>query len=823
MIEKIQFDINPHVVRQLGEELVPDEITALMELVKNSYDADATYVNIEINTSENCDKLDLKYPKHKGYIIVEDDGFGMDKDTILKSWLIISYSAKRDMKSRKEKTKQGRTPLGEKGLGRLSTQRLADYCEILTTKEGSNDKVHIAFNWKDFDKTEKLGDVPVKLDTGESESNGTTLVLSNLKHTDVWKGTNLERFKGLLSQMISPYQETKPFEVFLKVNGQIIDLIQENQVLRDISISNFKFNFDTEKLTLSGQIKLEKLIGNRKDEYYKLIAPDKGKKFADYCYNNKKIREKDIQFKLTEKYFINFNKAIDFNFDIPGLEYIDGEKANPGSFFGELNEFAFRTDSYEEEIIKGIFDRFANFIEFAQSQAGIKIYRNGFAVQPYGFDKSNDWLNLSQAQTSGSSYYGLRPKNTIGYIAIDEGTNSNLRDKTDRNGLIENPYSKNFFLLVTVVRNEINRFLEQIRRSYNDFIRDSITENNKIKTVSQAFNSINSTVKSTQKVKSNFYQAKEKVKEIRKNTKEYIDSVEKNPLFVSKVDKEVARKIKEIFEQLELIESSLLELSPVIDQTSQLTETVDILKPKIEILEEQLENFSSLAALGIIAESISHEFNNIADNLSERVSIFSNKFEKNKIDKKDIYVLIEYINSTVSGLRVQLKHIDPSLKYLKEKKEQIDLLEYFQNENDFYTNRFKKNNIELKIKADVDFSVYMNKGKLTQILDNILLNSEYWLLERQKQEKKFKAVINIRIEKPWIYLYDNGYGISPSIEDNIFEAFVSSKPHKSGRGLGLFIVQQLLDSSGCIINLEPKRNELKRKYVFAINLSNVVK
>src|SRR5690554_5801817 len=132
--QKYHFDITPHIVKQLGEQLVPDEVTALLELIKNSYDADASYVSIEINTNGEYTKEKLFYPNRKGFIVVEDDGFGMDEKTIMKSWLLISYSNKRALNGVKEKTPNGRTPLGEKGLGRLSTQRLADICEIFTKK-----------------------------------------------------------------------------------------------------------------------------------------------------------------------------------------------------------------------------------------------------------------------------------------------------------------------------------------------------------------------------------------------------------------------------------------------------------------------------------------------------------------------------------------------------------------------------------------------------------------------------------------------------------------------------------------------------------------
>ena len=83
------FDINPHVIRQLGKELVSDSITALLELIKNSYDADATYVNVDIDTTAQIKGEDGSITT--GTITIEDDGFGMDEKTILKSWLVISY------------------------------------------------------------------------------------------------------------------------------------------------------------------------------------------------------------------------------------------------------------------------------------------------------------------------------------------------------------------------------------------------------------------------------------------------------------------------------------------------------------------------------------------------------------------------------------------------------------------------------------------------------------------------------------------------------------------------------------------------------------
>ena len=369
-MSKYHFDITPHIVKQLGEQLVSDEITALLELIKNSYDADASYVSIEINTTGKYLKNKLLYPNHEGFIEVEDDGFGMSEETIMKSWLIISYSHKRVMKEAKKTTPEGRTPLGDKGLGRLSTQRLADICEIFTNEEGEKG-THVAFNWKDFEQELALSEVRVQAESFESKrKKGTSLVLANLKHSEVWEGKNLEKFKGQVSQIISPYKENRPFEVYLKINGINIDLDKSNEELRDIAISRFDFSFDGKVIKLSGKTKLTKFIGNNREDYQNYVEVDNGKKFFEFL----KKKHKDLKFLSDGALFLGFEKKFDFEKDIGGLEIYNGKRANPGAFTGKIDEFTYDNWLTNDENIKEIFGKLSNYRDFAQSQAGIKFF-----------------------------------------------------------------------------------------------------------------------------------------------------------------------------------------------------------------------------------------------------------------------------------------------------------------------------------------------------------------------------------------------------------------------------------------------------------------
>jgi len=133
-----RFHVDASVVFQLGESLVSDVVQALVELVKNAYDADASFVRIVVDT-ENFPPADLEidagshsHAPSPGYILIEDDGTGMTRSVIRQGWLTISRSPKRTFKRELRVTPKGRTPLGDKGLGRLGVQRLGNRVHILT-------------------------------------------------------------------------------------------------------------------------------------------------------------------------------------------------------------------------------------------------------------------------------------------------------------------------------------------------------------------------------------------------------------------------------------------------------------------------------------------------------------------------------------------------------------------------------------------------------------------------------------------------------------------------------------------------------------------
>lgn len=815
-----RFDINPHVIRQLGEELVPDEMTALMELIKNAYDADASYVKIDINTKDMYSGEQLTYPNHNGYIVVEDSGIGMDDEAIVKSWLTISYSNKRaGADGIKTKTKKERTPLGDKGLGRLSTQRLSDCCEIFTVPEGGNKRYHVAFDWREFDKVERLSQVPVIVDSSPAGGNkGTKLVLTNLHSLDVWKGDRLETFKNKIVQVLTPFSEVRKFYIYITIDGESIDVMKKMDSILDLCQSSYEFVFDGETLVVSGIMKPEKLgSGNSvkvRDNYKAYIEKDGGAKFADYFFDTKG-KDKSY-FRPDKDGFIAFSKSFSFQNDMAGLSSIDGEKCNPGTFNGKIFDFAL-TDNFGA--VTNVFNTASEYKEYVKTQTGIKIYRDGFAVQPYGFGQ-NDWLGMSKSQTSGGSFYGLRPENTVGYFSISEGVNVHLKDKTDRQGFVENEYQYNFELIaITYIRKEIDSFIEAVRRCYLKFIGINRQENTGIKTLHQAYSEIRSAADASIGYAKRVEILREEVSHSKEASGRIVE--EANSLFNEGNHEKALMLLDENKATFEQVQVLLSELEEFVKRTAHLSLSVDYIEPKIDTLEGQLDDFSTLAAVGMTAESITHEFPNLIKRLNEGNADFKRIISKEPIERDVCQDFSRQVTIVANTMTQQLKHVSPALRFARESKVSFDIREFFESQKEqFYNPYLEKYGVSLEIKEDNQFSIMINEGRFIQIIDNLINNSIYWL--RQHPDQNVAPKVSILIKRPWLYVYDNGMGVAPAVEESLFEPFVTMKPKGQGRGLGLFIVRQLLDAVGCFIVLDERRNAKDRRYIFAMNLSNIV-
>ena len=811
-----RFEINPHVIKQLGSELVSDSVTAIMELIKNSYDADADYVKVTINTNDELLDPTLFYQGRKGYIVIEDNGCGMNEEIIRNSWLVISFSNKRPINGIKPKTKKLRTPLGDKGLGRLSTQRLASVCEIYSKTE-DDDYIHAGFEWKSFDDVSKLSDVDVQLN-GEkfSLSRGTRLVLTGLVDSGSWSGSNLERFKGQLSQLISPYDENKPFKVFLEVDGERIDVENDFRHLDNVCISNILFSYEGRKASLELSIKMQKLRGNalHADQYNRYILSDNGEGFTNFLLSKKKNSSFT---KSNSCYFLQYTDEIDIDTQLlmPRSPF-DAGMVDPGPFKGRIREFSFLADNSSWENLYTSFDDYKSFV---QNQIGVKVYRNGFAIKPYGID-GQDWLELGKGQTSGSSFYGLRPRNVVGYVAIDEANNKDLKDKTDREGLIENDFYRSFLKINMEIIRRVNEALQIIRRSYNDYIKECRPEVG-VKTFPQAVKRITETAQQGTDLVAEFKTVNEEIAEIRKEVENA--GKDNQDLFGDQI-KEKDEALKKASEFLSRYNSISQKALQVIESTPELRQAIEIITPMVENMKMQLGELASLASLGLVSEILSHDLGQIVTRLMRETMQISRKIDAGLVIEKDeIRHLLEYVKSTVSSIKNQLKHLDSSFKYKREERNAICISQLIgRDEKGFYADKLKEHNIDLEIDVKSDFTVMVNKGRMIQVFDNLINNSLYWLDRCKQMDNATELKMKATIKAPFVYFEDNGWGIERNVEDSIFEPFVTRKPLGEGRGLGLYIVKNLLNAENCDIALCDERNLSGRRYKFILDLNGII-
>jgi C4-dicarboxylate-specific signal transduction histidine kinase len=261
------------------------------------------------------------------------------------------------------------------------------------------------------------------------------------------------------------------------------------------------------------------------------------------------------------------------------------------------------------------------------------------------------------------------------------------------------------------------------------------------------------------------------------------------------------------------------------ERSRDLSRAADYLEQRVETLQNQLDEFSALAGLGMTAEAVSHELYTWVDRLGAETRTLIDTLRAQRITIPEVSVYTAHVRSGLSAIRRQLRHLAPSLRYEREKVDIISTATYFESSARYYSRlaRFAESGIKLEQREPFeDFRFRMNQGKLTQVFDNLVLNSAYWLAEGVRRGEVHEPRIRIGSISPRITIEDNGPGIDSSVEGMLFQPFVTTKPKSEGRGLGLYITQQLLDSAGCEIALLPNLNEHGRKYMFEINLTGAL-
>lgn len=827
----LHLEVHPSVVFKLGEDLITDAMQALIELVKNCYDADATWAEIIIRTG----LADTETPDAPS-IVIKDNGTGMTVEQIRRGWLTISNSVKREMKARGLSTHLGRTPLGDKGLGRLGAQRLGEIVTIVTRPAGAALEHELTIDWRAFQTKSSLSEVDLSLVTRPTkEAAGTILTITQLREPKQWRdaaksgsedGTSV--LQKDLSVLISPYGDERGLRILLKVDEERIDLYDLPARVRNAAEVRYLLNYGNGKLDVAGEAALSYWAPQEKRSkaedrvaFDSLLEADSGAAFLDWLNANRARQMEAFDCRAAEEpYFLRAHRSISLsdldNVALHRSEDGDMTPSDPGPFRGEVDYVTLGQGHPEA------FSNRSEFRNYLRSLAGVRVYRDGFGVR-----MDEDWLGLRKSQTSGSSFYTLRPENTLGFIDISARNNAQLVETTDREGFADTPHYRNLMALLQAWRSFTEQFQTFIRRSYNEYRQE--IEVSRVGVDPAASSEI--LIQHVEDTRSRtIVTAKQRLRALRDDVEQTAKSHERvaneldasqRSLFAGSVDPAIAQELSSLQAADKRRGQSVVEIEEIVDSLESERAVLQILREQSDRLREQLAQTWETVSLGLTAEAVSHEVAHVADGIAVRSAQIRRHLAEVEVADRRLSSYIQYVQSAASALKRQLAHLNPSLRYMRERRERISLSEFCRDLAEYHRDRWSKGPIGITVEVSQDFTVEVNRGKLTQILDNLLLNSEYWLLQDHRLGTQASPEVHLLVNSPYLVVSDNGRGIDRSVESTLFEPFVSFKKRGEGRGLGLYVVTQLLDSEGCGIELAQDRNDNGRYYKFQLNLGGM--
>jgi signal transduction histidine kinase len=802
------------VVVQLGDELVTDMEQALLELAKNAYDADSISCEIVVEPhwcpapedpaapllnaipAEHVSEDGQQAPP--GRIRIIDKGTGISASDVEHGWLKISASVKRPAPGRVKATtvKQGRTPVGDKGLGRLATMKIGSVLRMKTAVDGEDRWRTVTFSWRDFTPTRTLEEVPVLpgLDTEEPvEHSGTIIEILGLHDHKRWLDPTLIETELVpnLSALVSPFPRDDEFTISVKVGAVEHRLEHLDEAVLNLAAAKFEYEWDGARLVQRAFIAPTLFRGDRGEDaakaFRELMQPATKAALLDFLASNKKLKERGFSTDVSAPWLFKFEDELPgvplpLNKQFPGA-------TDPGPFSGTLYYFLFHEDVKKKLAVAG------TGAATLQAMSQVAIFRDGFRVRA-----QKDWLRLHEAATSGSSYYTLRPANVVGYFDISNAKNPKLIEKSDREGFVDSPAYRGFMTLGLRTRDYANAILEATRVAVRNFqAGKSPVDAEKPRTREQLVISLDTT-------QARASSALEKMQaELASARAVLLEASDAQP-----GDRALLKG------QLERASEALLDAGRQLEQQASVSRLI------ADLGEEEADFSSRLldaAAVGLAARSLSHELHSYVRQLRDGLALIAN--ENRQLRNPTLRKALSQLTGVTREFAKTVATIDPLLPGSRTLKENINVDGFLQEFVDARTAAAKRNGVTLLIKTleqGRGLTVRFSRTRLLQIVENLFQNSLYWLKQGPLPEKE-RREIGIEVTPQGFVWSDSGPGIRPSLESSIFDAYVSDKPRAESSGLGLHIVTTFLELERSTIRLTPERNRLGRRFQFEIDLT----
>lgn len=411
-MDQMRFKISSALKDLIGKDLIINDNIAIFELVKNSYDAYATKVEITFEEDR---------------IIIADNGKGMTFDDVRNKWLFLGFSAKKDgsedehMKNASYRDRIKRHYAGAKGIGRFSCDRLGQRLVLSTKDETSSKITQIFVDWSEFERNQRTEFAEIEIEYKYIDANihfpnnsnsGTILEITGLPTNDKWTRKKILELKRSLEKLINPLSETNDFQIEIicdREKDKDSEEIANNKYDRDIvngllrnSISSI-FNIKTTliEVQLNHNTICTKIV-DRGVEIYRIS--EKNYAFADL---------KDVRISL---YYLNRSAKLNFT-KLMGVEPV-----NYGSIF---------------------------------------LFRNGFRIMPFGQPSDDSWSLDYRAQQGNRRFLGTR--DLFGRVDIITDNVNDLKEVSSRDGgLIETNVSKQLFELFKIAHRRLERYVSGV-------------------------------------------------------------------------------------------------------------------------------------------------------------------------------------------------------------------------------------------------------------------------------------------------------------------------------------------------------------------------
>ncbi len=424
------------LIRTIGDKLISGPEAAIIELVKNSYDADSPSIEIKITPPNR---------NFGGAIQVRDFGHGMTFEDLLEKWLEPAT----DTKKKNSKSKSGkRTVLGAKGVGRFASSSLGKSIHLTTIAEheGKLQKSVLSLDWDIFENTKYLDEVEVDLNETEcsqGETTGVSVEISNL--STIWDKKKLLKLIRELRRLATPSHIANKFDIFLFLEDFHVGL-------------NTPYNFDGKELLVESN----KMAGVLQKETvdpssYNLIQPYSISEESDYHLKG----SFDGNGSFSGTFVIVRGDKLPLKISVPAPKLEFGEK-NCGPVDVDLKLYDLESDSIEK-LFKRMGLKYDDFglrraREIIGENSGVAIYRAGFRIRPYG-EPDTDWLQLEKRRVNDPSKK-IGHGQISGSIQVASEFESNLVERSSREGLETNSAFERLIYLITnlLVQVEQKRF-----------------------------------------------------------------------------------------------------------------------------------------------------------------------------------------------------------------------------------------------------------------------------------------------------------------------------------------------------------------------------